>query len=167
MTDSGDGGGHGHGGGDGGQPTDPYAQPTDPYGRPQEPYGPPGGSTGASAYPAGYGDQPPTGGQPAYGPPQGFPPGAYAPDHPKATTSLVLGILGVVLCGIAAPFAWRMGKRTMQEIDASNGQLGGRGSAQAGYVLGLIGTILLGIALVLLVLLLGVAIIGTVATSSS
>ena len=40
-----------------------------------------------------------------------------------------------------------MGKRTVDEIDASNGQLGGRGSAQAGYILGLIGTILLGLGL--------------------
>ena len=72
---------------------------------------------------------------------------AYAPDHPKATTSLVLGILGIVICGIIAPFAWRMGKRTVDEIDASQGQLGGRGPAQAGYILGLIGTILLGLGL--------------------
>ena len=69
---------------------------------------------------------------------------AYAPDHPKATTSLVLGILGIVICGIIAPFAWRMGKRAVDEIDASQGQLGGRGQAQAGYILGVIGTILLG-----------------------
>ena len=79
---------------------------------------------------------------------------AYAPDHPKATTSLVLGILGLVVCGLVAPFAWRIGKRTRDEIDASNGQLGGRGSAQAGYVLGLIGTILLALGLLLLVVLL-------------
>ena len=31
----------------------------------------------------------------------------------------------------------------MNEIDASGGQLGGRGQAQAGYVLGIIGTVLL------------------------
>ena len=90
--------------------------------------------------------QPPYGGQPPYGQAPGYPM-AYAPDHPKATTSLILGILGIVICGIIAPFAWRMGKRTVAEIDASQGQLGGRGSAQAGYILGLIGTILLGLGL--------------------
>ena len=112
-----------------GQPSqpaqDPYAQP--PYGAPQ-PYG---------QAPQPYGQAPQAPGYPM----------AYAPDHPKATTSLVLGILGIVICGIIAPFAWRMGKRAVDEIDASQGQLGGRGQAQAGQILGLIGTILLGLGL--------------------
>ncbi len=73
--------------------------------------------------------------------------GGYQPppqqNHPRATTALVLGILGVVICGILAPFAWRVGKQAMGEIDASGGQLGGRGQAQAGYILGIIGTVLL------------------------
>jgi len=82
--------------------------------------------------------------QPAYGQPSyGQAPVRYAPDHPKATTALVLGILGVVLCQIIAPFAWSIGKKSLNEIDASNGMMGGRGSAQAGYVLGIVGTILL------------------------
>ncbi|GAB2759504.1 DUF4190 domain-containing protein [Nocardioides pakistanensis] len=95
-------------------------------------------------------------GQPAY------PPYAYAPDHPKATTTLVLGILGLVVCGVVAPFAWVMGKRTLEEIDASNGRIGGRGAAQAGYVLGIVGTVILalGLALVLIYVLFMVAIIG-------
>ena len=103
-----------------GQP--PYGQP--PYGQPT--YGQP--SAGAPQYPQ----------QPGY-------PVAHAPDHPRATTCLVLGILGVVLCQVIAPFAWQMGKRTVSEIDASQGRLGGRGSAQAGYVLGIVGTVLLGL----------------------
>ena len=78
----------------------------------------------------------------------------YPPDHPKATTALVLGIVGLVLCGIAAPFAWQMGKRTVSEIDASQGRLGGRGAAQAGYVMGIIGTVFLGLAVLLLVVML-------------
>jgi uncharacterized membrane protein YjgN (DUF898 family) len=105
--------------------------------------------------------QQPYGQQPGY-------PVAYAPDHPKATTSLVLGILGIVVCGLVAPFAWRIGKRTRDEIDASHGQLGGRGAAQAGYVLGLIGTILLALVLVLVVLLLvGVSLVATTSTVST
>ncbi|MEI2821116.1 MAG: hypothetical protein V9E81_13265 [Marmoricola sp.] len=35
----------------------------------------------------------------------------------------------------------------MREVDASNGQLGGRGNGQAGMILGIIGTVLLVIAL--------------------
>jgi hypothetical protein len=121
------------------QRPDPY----DPYGPQhpqQQPYGQP--SSGQYGQYGQYG-QPPYG-QPAYGQsPYGQPPMGYAPDHPKATTALVLGILGLVVCGVIAPFAWRIGRRTLDEIDGSHGQLGGRGTAQAGYVLGIIGTVVL------------------------
>lgn len=65
------------------------------------------------------------------------------PDHPQATTVLVLGILGLVLCGVIAPFAWSMGNRVQAEIDASHGATGGRSSANAGRIMGIIGTVLL------------------------
>jgi hypothetical protein len=95
-------------------------------------------------------------GQPQYGYPQqrygSQPPMQYAPDHPRATTVLVLGILGVVLCQVIAPFAWSMGKKTVDEIDLARGALGGRSAAQAGYVLGIVGTVILGVSLVFLVL---------------
>ena len=94
--------------------------------------------------PGGYDpNQPPYGGQPPYG--SAPPPGGYGSqeNHPKSTTALVLGILGVVCCSIAAPFAWSIGKKTVAEIDASGGQLGGRSQAQAGYILGIVGTVLL------------------------
>jgi len=86
----------------------------------------------------------------------------YAPDHPKATTSLVLGILGVVLCQVLGPFAWSMGKKTLNEIDASQGRLGGRGAAQAGYILGIVGTVLLALSVLFLVIyvLFMIAVIG-------
>ncbi|QWZ07015.1 hypothetical protein KRR39_16075 [Nocardioides panacis] len=126
-----------------GQPgQDPYAQP--PSG--QQPYG--------QVPPAPYGQAP------------GYPM-AYAPDHPRATTSLILGILGIVICGIIAPFAWRMGKRTVDEIDASHGQLGGRGSAQAGYILGIVGTILLGLGLLVVLGAIVLGVLGTVSSSST
>ena len=127
-----------------GDPHDPYAQqqPGQPYGQ-QPPY----------PAPPGYAQQP------GYG-------GGYAPDHPKATTSLILGILGLVVCGVLAPFAWRMGKRTVSEIDASHGQLGGRGTAQAGYILGLIGTILLGFVVLVMVGLVALAVVGAVGSAS-
>lgn len=86
----------------------------------------------------------------------------YPPDHPKATTSLVLGILGVVLCQVVAPFAWVMGKRTLDEIDASQGTVGGRGAAQAGYILGIVGTVLLGLGVIFAVIwiIFAIAIVG-------
>ncbi|MPZ62793.1 MAG: DUF4190 domain-containing protein [Propionibacteriales bacterium] len=85
----------------------------------------------------------------------GYPP-APPQNHPRATTALVLGILSLVVCGLLGPFAWRIGKNAMNDIDASGGQIGGRGLAQAGYICGLIATILL-IAVIALVVVLGVA----------
>jgi hypothetical protein len=160
--------------GDGEEPQDPYGPPRDPYApQGQPPYGQPQYDQpqydqpqyGQAAYGQPQYGQPPYG-QPAY-PPTGYPPTGYVPDHPKATSSLVLGILGIVVCGIVAPFAWVVGKRTVREIDASNGQLGGRGSAQAGYVLGVIGTVLLGLGLALLLLVVVVAVAGGIASSST
>jgi hypothetical protein len=55
----------------------------------------------------------------------------------------VLGILGLVLCQVLSPFAWGVGGRPVREIDASRGALGGRGSANAGRILGVVGTVLL------------------------
>ena len=124
---------------------------------------------------AGHGAPPPGYGLPAagYGPPPGYGyPSGYgfaAADHPKASTCLVLGILGVVLCQVVSPFAWVVGKRTLAEIDASQGRWGGRAQAQAGYVLGIVGTVLLGLAvagLLLYLVVIAVAFGGFVAGTS-
>jgi len=155
-------------------PGDEPTQPQQPQQPPQPPQNPAGQQPGygeqsqqqGSPYgegstPPPYGQQPYPPGQyaPQYGQQPGYQP-AYAADHPKATTALILGILGIVVCGFVAPFAWRIGKRTVDEIDASQGRLGGRGSAQAGYILGLIGTVLLGLGLLVLVGLLVLGIVG-------
>jgi hypothetical protein len=101
--------------------------------------------------------QPPPG-QPPYGsyPPNqyGGPPyGGFAPpDHQQALMVLILGILGFAVCLGISPFAWVMGNRVVAEIDASNGQLGGRSMANAGRICGIVGTAIIG-----LVLLAGVA----------
>ncbi len=96
--------------------------------------------------------QPPPPGQPPYGPPNQYGAPAYGfapPDHQQATLVLILGILGLVLCQVISPFAWVMGNRVVAEIDASNGQLGGRGSANAGRICGIIGTFLVGLSLLI------------------
>lgn len=80
---------------------------------------------------------PPPPGYPGY---QGYAPPA---DHPKATTVLVLGILGLVACQAAGPFAWVMGARAKREIDAAPGAYGGRGQVLAGYICGIVATVLL------------------------
>lgn len=149
---------------------DPYAQPQPPapdqpssspygqapYGQPQQPYG----------QPQPYGQQPygqvPYGQQPygaaSYG-------GPMAPKHPSATTAMVLGIGalgGMFVCGIPivlAPFAWMIGGRTVKEIDANPGRYSGRDQAQAGRVMGMIGTglLVLGILAIIALIVLGIA----------
>jgi hypothetical protein len=149
----------------------PYGQPAygqQPYGQ-QPAYGQP-----AHGQPA-YGQ--PTYGQAAYGQPSpGYPPPAgqsggqpgqpypaYAafsaprPDHPQANLSLVLGIIGLVtgfLCGLGfvlSPFAWALGRNAVKEIQASQGRLGGEGSAKAGMITGIVGTVLLLLGVLLLI----------------
>jgi hypothetical protein len=76
-------------------------------------------------------------------------------NHPKGTTVLVLGILSVVVLPLLGPFAWVMGRSALKEADASAQQVTNRSSLVAGMVLGIVGTMLMVIGLVLVVLLFG------------
>jgi uncharacterized membrane protein YjgN (DUF898 family) len=80
------------------------------------------------------------------------PPGAYypPPKHPQATTVLVLGILSLVLCQILGPFAWSMGNKAQREIQANPGAYSGEGEVNAGRILGIIATAMMGLGLLLL-----------------
>jgi hypothetical protein len=73
-------------------------------------------------------------------PPYGYPPSP--PTNGKATTSLVLGICGILLCPLVLSIpALVLGYQARSEIDASGGASGGRGMAVAGIVLGWIGLV--------------------------
>jgi hypothetical protein len=124
--------------------------PENPYGGPPpSPYQPP-----APPPPPQYGAYPP---QP-YGAP-GYPPGYVATPQNEglAVAAMVIGIVSLVLaCGygiglLGSPAALVMGRISMKRIDRSGGQLGGRGMAQAGFILGIIGSILLVLTVVVLV----------------
>ena len=60
-----------------------------------------------------------------------------------AIVSLVLGILGLVSCGIAAPFALVTGFMARKKIANNPNEFGGSGLALAGMIIGAIGTLLL------------------------
>jgi hypothetical protein len=86
-------------------------------------------------------------------PPQ-FPSESSAyPEASQATTVLVLGIIGLVFCQILGPFAWVMGNKELEAIEAGRRAPENRGTANAGRILGIISTVLLAISLVLVVLL--------------
>jgi hypothetical protein len=128
---------------------------TSPSGPSAEPSGP-----GNAAHPPEqptyqpYSPQPPYGApqQPAYG--YGYP---VRPDHPQATTALVLGLVALaggfvcVLPILAGPFAWVVGARVRREIDQDQ-RYGGRDRATAGMVMGIIATGLLALGVLFVVL---------------
>jgi len=98
-----------------------------------------------------YGTPPPP--PPSYG---GAPYGAPAQDHKQATLILVFGILSIVCCGLFLGIpAIIMGKKALGEIDASGGAIGGRGKVKAGYICGIIGTVLSVIGLIARLALMG------------
>jgi uncharacterized protein DUF4190 len=112
--------------------------------------------------------QSPAGGAPTP-PPPAAPPAAAAPGqapqaygrtdggNTPAVIALILGIVGIIMIPLAAPFAWWqgvVGKRRVDDgLTAEN-----RGMAVAGQVLGIIGTALLAIYVLIFVIVIIVAI---------
>jgi hypothetical protein len=78
----------------------------------------------------------------------------------KATMSLVLGVLGIICCGLLAPVAWYMSNEELKNIDAGRVAESNRGMAQVAKILGIIGTILLGLGLLWIILFGGMATLG-------
>lgn len=118
-----------------------------------------------------YPGQQPYTGQPGAGgqqyPPPGQAWGAVPPKHPSATTSMVLGIIGlvsVVAClGVGlvlSPFAWAMGSKAVREIDANPTLYSGRSEASTGRITGIIGTILLILGVIVMALFITLVVIG-------
>lgn len=97
--------------------------------------------------PSPYGRRPPPGFEQYRGPSAGRYGSAYGPpfhapiEHPDGTTVLVMGLLGVLVCGLVAPFAWSRGNRVLRQIDASPGRYSNRSTVNAGRILGMISTI--------------------------
>jgi len=92
-----------------------------------------------------------------------MPPGGYpqaAPTDNQAVVALVLGICSVFCCFLG-PVAFFLGNSALRRIRASGGTLGGEGMAQAGRILGIIGTILLALGVLWVV----VAIAGAISSS--
>jgi hypothetical protein len=76
-----------------------------------------------------------------------------ATDHPRATVSLVLGILSLLLCQLLGPVAWAHGNGVVQEIDRNPARYTNRGVAQAGRILGIISTVILGLGFAVLLVM--------------
>lgn len=82
------------------------------------------------------------------------PPGVGAPYPPvvapvNGSLILVFGILGVTILHILAPFAWVMGNQAMATLDRYGDPTAQRSSVNAGRICGIIGTVFLGLGVLL------------------
>ncbi|GGO90206.1 hypothetical protein GCM10011584_21480 [Nocardioides phosphati] len=130
-----------------GQPEQPPTEPTVPLPPTHHPYGAVPPQPPQPPQPPAYGSMPP---MPPVAPPGYY--GGYAPAAPTdglAIASLVTGIVGLtMICAyglglIPAIIAIVLGRKSMKKIDASGGQIGGRGLAQAGFIMGIISTVII------------------------
>jgi hypothetical protein len=124
----------------------PPPPPPNPYGQPSAP------GAWSPGVPAGYG---------VPGGPQGYYPGqdAYSALEKRSTTVLVLGILSLVICGILGPIAWSMGNNIKKEAAAM-----GRdepSNSKGGRICGIIATCLMALGVVILVVLVILAAVGS------
>lgn len=67
----------------------------------------------------------------------------------RGTLILVLGILGLVVCGPLGIVAWIMGSGDLKEMDAGTMDPSGRGNTNAGKICGIIATVLMAISVVI------------------
>lgn len=91
---------------------------------------------------------------------------AHLPTPPRATAALVLGIIGVagsilLLPVLVSPLAWYFGAVADREAEREPTRYRRAGAARTGLVLGIIGTAMLGVGLLMLLVLVTFMVIGT------
>jgi hypothetical protein len=70
----------------------------------------------------------------------------------RGVVVLVLGILGLSVCALCAPIAWYFAKQDLPKMDAGVMDPSGRQFTSIGKILGIVGTVLLGVSLVVVCL---------------
>jgi hypothetical protein len=91
--------------------------------------------------------------QPAYG---------LLRDNSNATLAMVLGILGLgTMLVVVSPIAWWKGNQALAEIDAAPGVYSNRGMALAGQITGIIGTVLLGLSVLVTLVMVIILVVAT------
>ena len=67
----------------------------------------------------------------------------------------IVGLVGIAFCGgltlVLSPFAWAIGRKAVREIDANPRRYGGRDKANAGKIMGIIGTVFLVLGIVAII----------------
>ena len=108
---------------------------------PENPGGDPGPQAPPPQAPGGAGGQPP---------PFMAGDGQSLPNAPGAVAALVLGILSLVVCAPLGPFAIWQGRKAEGLVE--QGGYGGGGIAKAGWIMGMIATVLLGLGIVIVII---------------
>jgi hypothetical protein len=89
------------------------------------------------------------------------------PAHPRATTAMVLGIIGVagffilLVPVVVCPLAWYFGAVAEREAEREPTRYRRAGEARTGMILGIIGTAIMGAALLMLVVIGTLIVIGS------
>lgn len=79
------------------------------------------------------------------------------------TLVLVLGILGLGLCGPLRIAAWIMGQGDLKEMDAGQMDPSGRSLTNAGRICGIIATILFALGILVFLILFAFGLLGAIA----
>jgi len=130
----------------------PYEQPHNPYQPQQEPY------------PQAYSPQPGFPVQQPYVQPPVYYPNQGRPSNGMAVAALVLGIVGIITCGVLSILAVIFGHVSYSQIKRTGEE--GKGMAVAGIVLGWI-PIALWVLYLLVVVFFGIALLGAGTAGSS
>ena len=90
------------------------------------------------------------------------PPTAAPAASSQAITALVLSVLGV-LCtyGLLSPIAWYLGNQELRAIREMRSPAAGEGYATAAKILGIIGTVYLGLMILWIVVFGGLAVVSS------
>jgi hypothetical protein len=80
---------------------------------------------------------------------------------------LVFGILGLIVCFPFGIVAWVMGNTDLKAMDAGTMDPGGRGTTQAGKIIGIVTTILTVLSIIIGIFFFAVALIMAAVVSSS
>lgn len=65
------------------------------------------------------------------------------PEASQATTALILGIFGILCCGLLGIAAWVMGNNELAAISSGRRDPVNAGTARAARIIGIIGTVLI------------------------
>jgi hypothetical protein len=85
----------------------------------------------------------------------------------RGTVILVLGILGLVVCGPLGVVAWILGNGDLKQMDAGAMDATGRSLTNAGRICGMIATILLALAILAVIVIFALGLLGAGVAATS